>query len=133
MARMVVGVAGGSMEKLVVASTVIGGAVALDLEVDVYLLLGGALAFRRDGEVPFDHPELKDELLAGMSRSNVPDPFSLLARLRAEGTVRIHVCSTAGKIWGAERLEDFRPLVDDIVGIAEYVSKVQEADVVQVL
>lgn len=133
MARMVVGVAGGSMEKLIVASTVIGGAVALDFEVDVYLLLGGALAFRKGGEPPYDYPEFKDELLEGMSRSNVPDPFSLLTRLRTEGDVRIHVCSTAGKIWGAERLEDFRPLVDDIVGIGEYVLKAQEADVVQVL
>jgi hypothetical protein len=37
------------------------------------------------------------------------------------------------KIWGATTREQFVDLVDDIVGIAEYIIACQEADVVQVL
>ena len=48
MGSMVIGLASGSIEKLVVTSTVTGGAVALDMDVDIYLLLGGAYAFRKD-------------------------------------------------------------------------------------
>ena len=132
MARMVVGLAGGSVEKLLVASTVIGGAVALDLDVDVYLLLGGAHALRKGAKIPCDHPELEHTMLDGMHRHKIPDALSQLRRLHESGKVRIHVCSTAGKIWGAERVEDF-VLCDDIVRIAEYLSSVQGADVVQVL
>jgi len=137
MARMVVGIASGSVEKLIVASTVIGGAVALDMQVDVYLLLGGAHAFRKDvagtDAAVYDYPQLRDEMEDGMRRNAIPDPFALLRKLRADGEVRIHVCATAGKIWGAPELADFVDLVDDIVGIGEYIIGCGEAEVVQVL
>ena len=136
MGKMVIGLASGSIEKLVVASTLTGGAVALDMDVDVYLLLGGAYAFRKDvaGDGTYaDRPELKEEMLAGMADNAVPAPIDNLRNLKADGKVKIHCCGTAGKIWGAGVLEDFVDVVDDIVGIAQYISDCEEADVVQVL
>jgi peroxiredoxin family protein len=67
-----------------------------------------------------------------MTANAVPAPLDNLRRLKADGKVKIHVCGTAGKIWGAGGLEDFDEMVDDIVGIAEYISRCEEADVVQV-
>ncbi|HUK78620.1 MAG TPA: hypothetical protein VL117_13660 [Thermoleophilia bacterium] len=136
MGKMVIGLASGSIEKLVVASTLTGGAVALDMDVDVYLLLGGAYAFRKDvaGDGTYaDRPELKEEMLAGMADNAVPAPIDNLRNLKADGKVKIHCCGTAGKIWGAGALDDFVDIVDDIVGIAQYISDCEEADVVQVL
>ena len=136
MGKMVIGLASGSIEKLVVASTLTGGAVALDMDVDVYLLLGGAYAFRKDvaGDGTYaDRPELKEEMLAGMADNAVPAPIDNLRNLKADGKVKIHCCGTAGKIWGAGALDDFVDVVDDIVGIAQYISDCEEADVVQVL
>lgn len=136
MGSMIIGLASGSIEKLVVASTLTGGAVALDMDVDIYLLLGGAYAFRKDvaGDGTYaDRPELKEEMLAGMADNSVPAPLDSLRNLKADGKVKIHCCGTAGKIWGAGALEDFVDIVDDIVGIVEYISRCEEADVVQVL
>jgi peroxiredoxin family protein len=133
---MIIGLASGSIEKLLVASTLTGGAVALDMDVDIYLLLGGAYAFRKDvaGDGTYaDRPELKAEMLAGMADNSVPVPIDNLRKLKADGKVRIHCCGTAGKIWGAGALEDFVDIVDDIVGIAQYIAGCEEADVVQVL
>jgi len=137
MSKMVVGMASGSIEKLIVASTVIGGAVALDYEVDVYLLLGGARAFLKDvagtDRMACDYPALKAAMDDGMRANSIPDPYAMLRNLRKDGQVRIHVCATAGKIWGATGLPDFVDLVDDIVGIGEYVIKSSEAHFAQVL
>ena len=47
--------------------------------------------------------------------------------------MHIHACGTAGKIWGAGKLDDFVDIVDDIVGIAEYITRCEEADVLQIL
>jgi len=44
MSSMIIGLASGSIEKLVVISTLTGGAVALDMDVDIYLLLGAPTA-----------------------------------------------------------------------------------------
>lgn len=110
---------------------------ALDTEVDVYLLLGGARAFRKDiagsDMMVYDYPQLRAEMEEGLRRNQIPDPFAMLRKLKADGKVRIHVCATAGKIWGALELQDFVDLVDDVVGIGEYVIKSGEADSVQVL
>ncbi len=137
MSRMVVGMASGSMEKLIVASTVIGGAVALDTHVDVYLLLGGARAFLKSvagtNRAVYDYPDLRQDMEEGMERNQIPDPYALLGKLKQGGDLRIHVCATAGKIWGAPDLGDYIGLVDDIVGIGEYLIKASEADLVQVL
>jgi peroxiredoxin family protein len=137
MGSMVIGLVSDSMEKLIVTSVVTGGAVALDMEVDIYLLLGGAYAFLKDVVEQkvhkYDRPELKEQMLAGMEANKVPLPLENLRNLKKDGNVRIHVCATAGKIWGATRRDDFVDLVDDIVGLAEYLTKVEEAEVVQVL
>jgi peroxiredoxin family protein len=136
MSSMVISLASGSLEKLVVASTVSSGAVALEMDVDLYLLLGGAYAFRKDvgvGGTYADRPDLKDEMLAGMAAGGVPDPLDNLRNLKAEGKLRIHCCQAAGKIWGAGALDDFVDVVDDIVGIARYITDCEKADVVQVL
>ena len=136
MGKLVIGLASGSLERLLVTSTVTGGAVALDMDVDIYLLLGGAYAFRKDvaGKGTYsDRPELADEMAAGMAAAAVPAPLDNLRKLKADGNVRIHCCGTAGKLWGAGELGDFVDLVDDIVGIAEYITSCEDADVVQVL
>jgi peroxiredoxin family protein len=136
MGKLVIGLASGSLEKLVVASTVTGGAVALDMAVDIFLLLGGAYAFRKDvaGTGTYtDRPELAGEMAAGMAGSAVPAPLDSLRQLKTDGDVHIHCCGTAGKIWGAGALDDFVDIVDDIVGVAEYVTSCEDADVVQVL
>ena len=136
MGSMIIGLASGSIEKLVVASTLTGGAVALDMDVHIYLLLGGAYAFRKDvaGSGTYsDRPELEDEMLAGMAGNAVPAPLDSLRKLREDGNVHIHACGTAGKIWGAGKLDDFVDIVDDIVGIAEYITRCEEADVLQIL
>ncbi|MEI6726907.1 MAG: hypothetical protein WCN81_11880 [Actinomycetes bacterium] len=135
MGKMVIGLASGSYEKLLVTSAVTGGDVALDMDVDIYLLLGGAYAFRKDvaGTGTYmDRPELRVEMDAGMAGAAVPHPLETLRTLKAEHPVRIHVCGTAGKIWGAGELGDFVDICDDIVGIAEYITSCEEADVVQV-
>ena len=136
MSKMVIGLASGSVEKLYVTSTLTGGAVALDMEVDIYLLLGGAYAFRKDvaGKGTYvERPELHGEMKAGIAESAVPDPIENLGKLREDGKVRIHVCGTAGRIWGAGELDDFVDICDDIVGIGSYLMDCEEADVVQVL
>ncbi len=135
MSKMAIGLASGSLEKLLVTSTVTGGAVALDMDVDIYLLLGGAYAFRKDvaeNGTHVDRPELHDEMRAGMAEHAVPDPLENLRKLRADGKVQSRRVRHGPKELGAGGLDDFVDICDDIVGIAEYIVKCEEADVVQV-
>jgi len=131
--KMALALASGSMDKLTVGGIILSGAVAQDFEVDIFLLLGGAYAFKKNvaenHKIILEFQEMKDRFLEGLEKANVPYWLDFYKQAKALGTVRIHACGTAGKIWGAEKLEDFIDLVDDIVGIGEYISAVEEADI----
>ena len=43
--------------------------------------------------------------------------------------VKVYICGLAGKIWGGEKLEDFVDLADDIVGIGECITSMEESDI----
>jgi peroxiredoxin family protein len=109
--------------------------VADDMEVEVFVLLQGARAFLKDvaGDVSklgmAENAELKEEFLASMKKLNVNPWLEFFREAKELGDVKVYICGLAGKIWGGEALEDFVGLADDIVGIGECITSMQESDV----
>ncbi len=133
--KMVLALFSGSIDKLTAAGIVLSGAAADDMEVDIYVLLQGARAFKK--EIASDteklamaeNPQLREEFLESLKRLNVKPWLEFFKEAKELTDVRIHICGLAGKLWGGEKLEDFVDLADDICGIGEYISAAQEADV----
>jgi len=132
---MVMALFSGSLDRLTAAGVVISGAAADDMEVDVYVLLQGARAFKKDIAEDIDQlnmsesQQLKDEFVASLKRLNVKPWLDFFKEAKELTNVRIHICGLAGKIWGGEKLEDFVDIADDICGVGEYITAAQEADV----
>jgi len=132
---MCLGLFTGSVDKLTAAGIIISGAAALDMKVDIYVLLQGARAFRKDiGDNPdklqmAENPSMKEEFLQSLKNLNVKTWVEFFKEAKEITDVKIHICGLAGKIWGGEKLEDFIDLADDICGIGAYITSTQEADV----
>jgi len=132
---MCLGLFTGSVDKLTAAGIIISGAAALDMKVDIYVLLQGARAFRKDiGDNPdklqmAENPSMKEEFLQSLKNLNVKTWVEFFKEAREITDVKIHICGLAGKIWGGEKLEDFIDLADDICGIGAYITSAQEAEV----
>ena len=124
----------GSMDKLTMAGVILSGAAADDMDVDIYVFLHGARVFKKG--VPnsradlgmVEYPEKKEELLAAMKELNTMEWLELFEMAKELTNVKVHVCGLAGKLWGAEKKEEFIDIVDDIVGISEYITAASEAD-----
>jgi peroxiredoxin family protein len=124
----------GSLDKLTAAGVILSGAAADDMDVDVYVLMMGARAFKK--EVGADrsklelaeYPALKSEFMNMMDKINVKSWTEFFKEAKELTNVKIHICGLAGKIWNGNSLEDFIDLADDIVGINEYITSAQEAD-----
>jgi len=125
----------GSVDKLIAAGVILSGAAADDMDVDIYVLLQAARAFRKDiGDDPeklsmAENVDLKEEFLASLKKLNVKTWVEFFKEAKEITNVKIHICGLAGKVWDAEKLDDFIDLADDIVGISEYITASQEADV----
>jgi len=132
---MCLGLFTGSVDKLTAAGIILGGAAALDMKVDIYVLLQGARAFKKDIGDNSDklqmaeNPDMKEEFMQSLKNLKVKTWVEFFKEAREIADVKIHICGLAGKIWGGEKLEDFIDIADDICGISAYISSVQEADV----
>lgn len=124
----------GSVDKLTAAGVILSGAAADDMKVDIYVLMQGARAFKKDiGDDASklhmaENADLKEDFLASLKRLNVKTWVEFFKEAKEITDVKIHICGLAGKIWGGEKLEDFLDLADDIVGIGEYITAATEAD-----
>lgn len=132
MAKLVVGLSSGSVDKLVGLSVMMSGAVADDMDVEVYVLLTAARAFIKGNEDLVDsvveYPHLKDEMMAKLTELKQPGWVESFNQAKEFGNVKIYICSLAGKLWGGNTKEDFNELVDDICGIFQYIESAQSAD-----
>ena len=133
--KMTMALYSGALDKLTAAGVILSGAAADDMEVDIYVLLQAARAFKKEIATNKDKLELaenahlRDEFLQSLDKLNVNEWHEFFREAKELTNVKIHICGLAGKIWGAEKLDDFIDLADDIVGIGEYITSAQEADV----
>jgi peroxiredoxin family protein len=133
--KMCLGLFTGSIDKLTAAGIILGGAAAMDMKVDIYVLLQGARAFRKDvGDNPdklqmAENPNLKAEFLQSLKNLKVKTWVEFFKEAKEITDVKIHICGLAGKIWGGEKLDDFIGIADDICGIGAYITALEEADV----
>ncbi len=132
--KMCLGLYTGSVDKLTAAGVILNGAAADNMDVDVYILLQAARILKKEtnsGNPDLnmaENPDLKDEFLDSLQNLNIPEWIDLIKQARELTDIKIHVCGVAGKIWDATELEDFNEIVDDIVGISEYIKSAQNAD-----
>ena len=120
-------------EKLLSTAVITQGAVAQGMEVFIFLSFA-QVAFRK-GEVERfsklgrDYEEFRDQAVKYLSEKKV-SWYSMLREARSMGKVRIVACSLVADMLGL-RKEDFDPtLVDDVAGVATFLSEAASSDVV---
>jgi peroxiredoxin family protein len=133
MAKMVIGMFSGGVDRLTAAGVVMSGAAADDMDIEVFVLLMGARAFKKDiaenNQELSETPDLKQQFFAGLDKNNVKKWTEFMREVKELTNVKIHICGLAGKIWNGNKLEDFIDLADDICGISEYITAAQGADI----
>ena len=132
MANLVVGLFSGGVDRLTAAGVIMSGAAADDMDIEVFVLLMGARAFKKEvGDNNIELSEsanLKEDFFAGLEANKVKKWTEFIKEVKEITNVKIHICGLAGKIWGGEKLDDFIDLADDICGISEYITAAQSAD-----
>lgn len=133
--KMTIGLFSGSIDRLTAAGVLVSGAAADDMDIEIYVLMQGARVFLKGvGDKQEDlgmseYPELKDEFLTSLKNLNVMPWMDFFRASKELANVKIYVCGLAGKVWGGEEVEDFDDLVDDIVGIGECLTSMEESDI----
>ena len=121
----------GSIERLTGMAILASAATAMDMEVEIFLQLWGAYAFKKDViKKNMNFSEFQDkaeEVAKRLQELNLPMWYDLLKEAKASGKLKIYACSTACKIWNATK-DDFE-MVDEIIGAGEWLEKSKNANI----
>jgi peroxiredoxin family protein len=131
--KMTIALFSGSVDKLTAAGVILGGAAAEDMDVEIFVLLQAAFAFKKENATTNERvaelTDKQDEFLASLKRLNAPHWTEAFRTAKEMTNMKIHICGFAGKVWHGEKLEDFIDLADDICGIGEYMTAAEESDI----
>ena len=131
--RMSLIVFSGTVDKLMAASILTTGAVAMGMEVELFLTTWGLEAFRKDGyktnrRVSKDFEDYASTMMEQMEKKKVPSWMDNLRGAREIGDVKIYACSMTMELFDM-KLEDLDPIVDDVTGVATFVERAGEGRV----
>ncbi len=119
----------GSIDRLTGMAILASGAVAMDMEVEIFLQLWGVYAFKKDvikENMNLSEFQEKGEMVAKrLQELKLPMWYEILKQAKETGNVKIYACSTAATIWDVKK-EDLE-MVDEIIGAGEWIDKSKEA------
>ena len=129
--KMAITVFTGSIDRLTGMAILVSGAVALDMEVEIFLQLWGVYAFRKDvieKNMKFsEFKEMAEQVAKRLQELKLPMWYEIFKQAKESGKVKVYACSTACQIWGVKK-EDLE-FVDEIIGVGEWIDKCREAKI----
>ena len=123
----------GTVDKLMAASVIASGAVAMDMDVDIFATFYGLNSLRKEvvgTNMKFskDFEEMSGTMIQLMQQKHMPSWYETLMKAKQTGNVKIHACTMTADLFGLKK-EDFDPIVDDMCGVGTYIENAKTADV----
>lgn len=115
----------GTEDKLMAASIIASGAVANNMDVDIFVTFWGLTKAMKNPPLPpnvsFDGQMMKDQMFALMKEKNMPDWISLINNAKEVGNIKVYGCALFADMMQLKK-EDLNPIIDEIIGVNEFVS-----------
>ncbi len=123
----------GTVDKLYPAAIMASGAVAMGMDVELFLTFYGLDAFRmgqpqKNQKMDVNYSDLAPMLTKMMQEKNVPSWYNMLKQAKEMGNVKVHACAMTLDLMGMKK-EHLDPIVDDVVGVGEFVSNAKEGEI----
>ena len=123
----------GTADRLYPMAILASGAVALGQDVEVFLTFYGLEAFRKGNpqknmKMDANYPEIGPMMMKVMMEKKMPSWYDMLAKVKGMGNVKIHACATTYDLMDMKK-EDLDPIVDDVVGVTEFLSRAGEGGI----
>jgi len=131
--KMSIIVFSGTVDKLYPVGILASGAVAMGMDVEIFLTFWGLNAFRKDQikqntKISKDFEEMGEAMMKMMQAKNVPSWYDILKQAKSGGNVKIHACSMTMDLMGMtkEHLDD---IVDDVVGVGSFIDIAKDSKI----
>lgn len=129
--KMAIVLFSGTVDKILAAGIITSGAIAMDMDVDIFLSFWGLAAFHKDMagkdmRMSKDFKDMAPMFLKAMQKKNIPSWYDTLKKAKGMGNVKIHACSMTMDVMEWKK-GDFVDLVDDVIGVGSFIGMASDA------
>jgi peroxiredoxin family protein len=131
--KLAIVVFSGTVDRLLPAAIIASGGVALGMDVELFLTFWGLNAFRKDSvnsntRFSKDYEDMAPLMMEVMKNKNVPSWFEMLKKAKEIGNVKVHACAMTYDLLDMKK-EDLADVVDDVIGVGEFISMAKDAKI----
>jgi peroxiredoxin family protein len=131
--RMAIILFSGTVDKLMAASILTTGGIAMGMDVHLFLTTWGLQAFRKgdyatNKRISKEYEEFGPAMMAAMQEKQAPSWMDTLVQAKELGNVHVHACGMTMELFDI-KLEDLEDIVDDVAGVAGFVGDASEAKI----
>ena len=121
----------GTTDRLFPVGILASGAVAMGMDVEIFLTFWGLQAFSKQAQgapprFSADYADMAGMFAQVLKQKNVPSPIETLAKAKELGNVKVYACTMTMDLLGQKK-EDFIGLVDATAGVGEFMEKARDA------
>jgi peroxiredoxin family protein len=123
----------GTVDKLLPLALVTSGAVAMDMEVNIFLTFYGLLAFKKgmvesNQRFTKDFEDMVPMVKEQLKKKNFASWYDMLKKAKGTGKVKVQACSGLCDLFDIKQ-SDLDPIVDEVVGVGTYIAEASESQV----
>jgi peroxiredoxin family protein len=123
----------GTVDRLYPVAIMASGAVAMGMDVDIFLTFYGLHALsdghaKENQKMDVNYVELAPMLAQMMKAKKLPSWYDMLAQAKEMGNVKVHACAMTLDLLGMTK-KDLDPIIDDVVGVGEFVNNAKEGEI----
>ncbi len=123
----------GTVDKLYPVAIMASGAVALGKDDEIFATFYGLEAFRKgqpqkNMKMDANYPEIGPMMMKVMMQKKMPSWYDMLRQAKEMGNIKVHACATTYDLMDMKK-EDLDPIVDDVIGVTEFLSRASEGGI----
>jgi peroxiredoxin family protein len=120
----------GTADKLMAGAIIASGAIANDMDVDIFVSFWGLTEFRKGSKgkinLSYDGKDIEKEVLQKMKEKKIPSWLDMIKQAKDVGNVKVYGCAMFADLMDLKK-DDLDPVIDEIIGVSQFVAMAKDS------
>lgn len=120
----------GTTDKLMAGAIIASGAIANDMDVDIFVSFWGLMEFRKGSKgkinLSYDGKDIEKEVLQKMKEKKIPSWLDMIKQAKDVGNVKVYGCAMFADLMDLKK-DDLDPVIDEIIGVSQFVAMAKDS------
>ncbi|MCL5441622.1 MAG: DsrE/DsrF/DrsH-like family protein [Candidatus Thermoplasmatota archaeon] len=120
----------GTADKLMAGAIIASGAIANDMDVDIFVSFWGLMEFRKGSKgkinLSYDGKDIEKEVLQKMKEKKIPSWLDMIKQAKDVGNVKVYGCAMFADLMDLKK-DDLDPVIDEIIGVSQFVAMAKDS------